>query len=119
MNVPWGSYGSQRTAPLPTESSHPRGLVRNIQPGVVAHSFNPSTWEAEAGRFLSSRPAWSTERVPGQPGLHRETLSQENKQTKKNPKKQIRLVKGKNLTGVFVYVCVCMCIMCQCAQEEA
>jgi hypothetical protein len=35
---------------------------------VVAHAFNPSTWEAEAGRFLSSRPAWSTEWVPGQPG---------------------------------------------------
>jgi hypothetical protein len=28
---------------------------------VVAHAFNPSTWEAEAGRFLSSKPAWSTE----------------------------------------------------------
>jgi hypothetical protein len=28
---------------------------------VVAHSFNPSTWEAEAGRFLSSRSARSTE----------------------------------------------------------
>jgi hypothetical protein len=28
---------------------------------MVAHPFNPSTWEAEAGRFLSSRPAWSTE----------------------------------------------------------
>jgi hypothetical protein len=28
---------------------------------VVAHAFNPSTWEAEAGRFLSSGPAWSTE----------------------------------------------------------
>jgi hypothetical protein len=27
---------------------------------VVAHAFNPSTWEAEAGRFLSLRPAWST-----------------------------------------------------------
>jgi hypothetical protein len=26
---------------------------------VVAHAFNPSTWEAEAGGFLSSRPAWS------------------------------------------------------------
>jgi hypothetical protein len=43
---------------------------------VVAHTFNPSTWEAEAGRFVSSK---------GQPGLqtefqdsqgYRETLSQ-------------------------------------------
>ena len=28
--------------------------------GVVAQAFNPSTWEAEVGRFLSMRPAWST-----------------------------------------------------------
>ena len=27
---------------------------------VVAHAFRPSTWVAEAGGFLSSRPAWST-----------------------------------------------------------
>jgi hypothetical protein len=46
---------------------------------VVAKAFNPSTWEAEAGRFLSSRPAWSTEWVPRQPGIHRETLSQKTK----------------------------------------
>jgi hypothetical protein len=39
----------------------------------VAHAFNPSTREAEAGGFLSSRPAWSTEWVPGQPGLHTHT----------------------------------------------
>jgi hypothetical protein len=32
-----------------------------LMPGVVAHAFNPRTWEAEAGGFLSSRPAWSTE----------------------------------------------------------
>jgi hypothetical protein len=50
---------------------------------VVAHAFNPSTWEAEAGGFLSSRPAWSTEWVPGQPGLHRETLSRKTKKKKK------------------------------------
>jgi hypothetical protein len=28
---------------------------------VVVLAFNPSTWEAEAGGFLSSRPALSTE----------------------------------------------------------
>ena len=27
------------------------------KPGVVAHTFNPSTREAEASRFLSLRPA--------------------------------------------------------------
>jgi hypothetical protein len=27
------------------------------------YAFNPSTWEAEANRSLSSRPAWSTEQV--------------------------------------------------------
>jgi hypothetical protein len=42
---------------------------------VVVHDFNPSTGEAEAGRSLSSKPSWSIERVPGQPGLHRVTLS--------------------------------------------
>jgi hypothetical protein len=26
---------------------------------VVAYAFNPSTSEAEAGRFLSSKPVWS------------------------------------------------------------
>jgi hypothetical protein len=33
------------------------------------------------------RPAWSTEWVPGQPGLYRETLSRKikNKQTNKTP----------------------------------
>ena len=27
---------------------------------VVAHAFNPSTWETEASGSLSYRPAWST-----------------------------------------------------------
>ena len=51
---------------------------------VVAHIFNPCTWEAEAGGSLSSRPASSAEQVPGQPGLHRETLSGKPKQNKTN-----------------------------------
>jgi hypothetical protein len=36
-------------------------ILKNLGPGVVAHAFNPSTWEVEAGGFLSSKPAWSTE----------------------------------------------------------
>jgi hypothetical protein len=38
-----------------------RNIIKNgFKPGVVAHTFNPSTREAEAGRFLSLRSAWST-----------------------------------------------------------
>jgi hypothetical protein len=36
-------------------------LKNTSSQAVIVHAFNPSTWEAEAGRFLSSRPAWSTE----------------------------------------------------------
>jgi hypothetical protein len=53
---------------------------------MVAHTFDPSTWEAEAGGFLSSRPAWSTEWFPEQPGLHKETLSRKNKKQKQTKK---------------------------------
>jgi hypothetical protein len=49
---------------------------------VVALPFSLSTQEAEAGRFLSSRPACSTKLVPGHPGLHRETLSQKKREGK-------------------------------------
>jgi hypothetical protein len=52
---------------------------------VVAHAFNPSTWEAEAGGFLSSRPSWTTEWVPVEPGLYWETLSRKTKKRKKIP----------------------------------
>jgi hypothetical protein len=52
--------------------------------------FNPSTWEAEAGGFLSLRPAWSTERVLGQPGLLRKTLSRKTQTNKQKKNKQAR-----------------------------
>ena len=34
--------------------------IQSFSQAAVAHAFNPSTQEAEAGRFLSFRPAWST-----------------------------------------------------------
>jgi hypothetical protein len=38
--------------------------------------------------LLSSKPAWSTEKVLGQPGLHRETLSWKANYPKQNKTKQ-------------------------------
>jgi hypothetical protein len=37
-------------------------LLKNVKKAMVVHAFNPSTWEAEAGGFLSS----------GQPSLESE-----------------------------------------------
>jgi hypothetical protein len=71
--------------------------IEGEQPGMVVHAFNPSTWKAEAGRSLSSRPAWSTKWVPGQPELYRETLSQKTKKQNKTKTKKM----SKN--GPFAY----------------
>jgi hypothetical protein len=55
---------------------------------VLAHAFNPSTWEAEAGGFLSLRLAWSTEWVPRQPGTDRKTISTKQNKTPKQKQQQ-------------------------------
>jgi hypothetical protein len=81
-----------------------RSCFKNVQTGcaVVAHAFNPSTREAKAGGFLSLRPAWSTKWVPGQPGLHRETLSRKTKKqttkTKQNKTKKPKSMKNNSKT---------------------
>jgi hypothetical protein len=79
-------------------------LIKNIfgRRTVVAHAFNPSTWEVEAGRFLSSRPGWSTEWVPGQPGLYRKTPVSKNQKTKTKTKTKER--KQTNYTYIHTYI---------------
>jgi hypothetical protein len=46
-----------------------------VEPGMVVHAFNPSTWEAEAGGFLSLRTARAIQRNP--------VSKNQNKQTKR------------------------------------
>jgi hypothetical protein len=49
---------------LTTEAFGAVGLVlfeTGPELGMVVHTLNPSTWEAEADEFMSWRPAWSTE----------------------------------------------------------
>jgi hypothetical protein len=52
--------------------------------GVVAHAFNLSTWEAEAGRFLRGQPDLQSEFQDSQGYIEKPCL--ENK-TKPNQKK--------------------------------
>jgi hypothetical protein len=52
---------NKKTLSTKNKTKQNKNKNNNNQPGVVAHAFNPSTREAEAGGFLSSRPAWSTE----------------------------------------------------------
>jgi hypothetical protein len=58
---------------------------------VVAHPFNPSTWEPEAGRFLSSRLAWSTKFQDSQVYREKPCL----KKTKQNKTKQNKTKQNK------------------------
>lgn len=47
---------------------------------VLVHTFNANNGQAiETGGPLSLRPVWSTELVPGYPGLHRENCLKKNK----------------------------------------
>ena len=71
---------------------------------MVVHAFNPSTQEAEAGRFLSSRPARAIKR----------------KIKKQNPKKPKHKTKTKpNQTKKENYLCVCVCVcVCVCRPED-
>ncbi|GAB1293316.1 Ras-related protein Rab-8A [Apodemus speciosus] len=65
----WDTAGQERFRTITT--AYYRGAMANVSSlrdgllsrAAVAHAFNPSTWEAEAGGFLSSRPAWSTDGI--------------------------------------------------------
>jgi hypothetical protein len=68
-------------------------LNKKFVSGMVAHAFNPSTWEAGAGEFLSLRPACSTE------CLEKQNETKPNKQT--NNQKHEKNPKNKNKKLVF------------------
>jgi hypothetical protein len=63
----------------------------------VARACNSSTWEAEAGGFLSSRPAWYIE--DSKDCTEKPCLEKQNK-TKQNKKKRKREKKKKIYAGL-------------------
>jgi hypothetical protein len=62
LDFTWRILGNHQPLRADTKRQELGKGLKNagVQPGVVVHAFNPSTPEAEAGGFLSSRPAWST-----------------------------------------------------------
>jgi hypothetical protein len=76
------------------EQAYSSRLSTHCSWAMVVHAFDPSTWEAEVGGFPSSRPAWSTEWVPGQPGYTEKpclekTKPKQNKNNNNNKIKQL------------------------------
>jgi hypothetical protein len=68
---------------------------------VVAYTFNPSTWEAETGRFLSSRPAWSSSRTAK--AIQRNPVLKNQKRKRKKKRKE-KKSDPKQISGVAVQV---------------
>jgi hypothetical protein len=71
--------------------------------GVVAHAFNPSTQDAEAGGFLSSRPAWSTKREfqDSQGYTEKPCLEKPKKKKKKRKEKEYYLPRKNDIIEQF------------------
>ena len=81
-------YGSNNKGALVTQIlrlkdtglwSRSRGIMakKSFSQGMVLYIFNGRI--KKESRSLSLRPTWSTKKVPGQPGIQRETLSQKKK----------------------------------------
>ena len=54
----------------------------------MAHAFNPSTWETEAGRFLSSRPPGLQSEFQDSQGYTEKTCLKKTKQNKQTNKEK-------------------------------
>jgi hypothetical protein len=64
--------------------------------GIMVHAFDPSTWEAKAGTFLSSRPAClQSEFQDSQGYTEKPCLKNETKQTKTNQNKPTKQANKK------------------------
>ena len=66
-------------APFPAKPSKIPSLGELV---VVAHSFNPSIQEAERQADVCEFEASLVYLIPGQPGIHRETLFHKTNKTK-------------------------------------
>lgn len=74
-----GSAGLSRAALKQTKCRYARNTLLKIKLNKPSHVFSPSAGRKKKAD-LTSKPARSTKSVPGEPGLHGETLALQNKQ---------------------------------------
>lgn len=64
---------------------------------MVVYAFNPSIWDADAGRYLG---------VSGQPGIHSETLSHIEKEERYKRRHSSCFVMRIALHGILVWILI-------------
>lgn len=69
---------------------------------IMAYPFNPSIWESEAGRSLSSELSLSTSGVPEHPGLHSNTVLQRRRRRTMTRKRRMRTRRRRKKKAVAV-----------------
>jgi hypothetical protein len=79
--------------------------------GMVTHAFNPSTWEAEAGGFLSSRTAWSkdSQGYTEKPSLEKT----KKKKKKKKAKEKERAIRSGPVSSTLHGLCTASASGCR------
>jgi hypothetical protein len=65
------------------------------------HAFDPSTWEAEAGGFLSSRPAWSQSEFQDSQGDTEKPCLEKRKQNKTKNKQTNKQTNTKDISSAY------------------
>jgi hypothetical protein len=86
------------------QARHPYTENKERKLSVVAHTFNPSTREAEAGGFLSSRPAWSTLQSEFQDSQgYTEKLCLGKKKRERERRKRKKKRKEKRISYICIY----------------
>lgn len=67
----------------------------------MAHPINPSNTDREASRSLSLMPGWSTEQIPGESGLHKETQTKSKQQQIADENCTHCILKGEVILGAL------------------
>jgi hypothetical protein len=70
---------------------------------MVVHTFDPSTWETEAGRFLSSRPVWSTDEFQDSQGYTEKPCLEKPRKKKKEFIKRSLKIKSSHTVEEEIY----------------